>query len=379
VKMTTFGRLPRSRAAWLVPVVIFGVVVGGGVALSSASASGDPTLPSKSAAELLTAVEGSSAVALSGTVSETARFGLPSLPGADGGASLDWQSLITGSHTALVSVAGADKQRVALLGSLAESDFIRNGQDLWTYVSSTNAVTHTVLSGKDGAGSTPATPDADARSLTPAGAAQKVLAAIDPSTVVTVDATQVVAGEKAYTLVLTPRDTRSTVHKVTIAIDATHYVPLQVEVFGASSTPAFQTGFIDNVSFAMPAASVFEFHAPAGASTAPDPLGVNRLHHDHGTPTPGGSAAPAISTPSSSLSDVKVIGTGWTSIAELPNGLPAGSMTGLLSKLSTPVGTSGDKIITTALVNVLTLSDGRVFLGAVSADLLEQTATATPR
>ena len=236
-------------------------------------------------------MEGSSSVALSGTVSETARLGLPSLPGADGGASLDWQSLITGSHTALVSVAGPDKQRVALLGSLAESDVIRNGQDLWTYVSSTNAVTHTVLSGKDGAGSTAGTPDADASSLTPAGAAQKVLAAIDPSTVVTVDPTQVVAGEKAYTLVLTPRDTRSTVHKVTIAIDATHYVPLQVEVFGASSTPAFQTGFIGSVSFATPAASVFEFHAPAGATTAPDPLGVNRQHHDHGTPTPGGSAS----------------------------------------------------------------------------------------
>ena len=378
--MTTFARLPRSRAAWLVPVVIFGVVVGGGVALSSASASGDPTLPAKSAAELLTAVEGSSSVALSGTVSETARFGLPSLPGADGGASLDWQSLITGSHTALVSVAGPDKQRVALLGSLAESDVIRNGQDLWTYVSSTNAVTHTVLSGKDAAGSTAGTPDADASSLTPAGAAQKVLAAIDPSTEVTVDSTQVVAGEKAYTLVLTPRDPRSTVHKVTIAIDAIHYVPLQVEVFGASSTPAFQTGFIDSISFATPAASVFEFHAPAGATTAPDPLGVNRQHHDHGTPTPGGSAAsPATSTSSTSLSDVKVIGTGWTLIAELPNGLPAGSMTGLLGKLSTPVGTSGDKIITTALVNVLTLSDGRVFLGAVSADLLEQTAAATPR
>jgi outer membrane lipoprotein-sorting protein len=378
--MTTFARMPRSRAAWVVPVVIFGAVVGGGVALSSASASGDATLPPKSAAELLTAVEGSSAVALSGTVSETGRFGLPSLPGADGGASLDWQSLITGAHTALVSVAGPDKQRVALLGSLAESDVIRNGQDLWTYTSSTNAVTHTILSGKDGAGSATGSPDADASSLTPAGAAQQALTAIDPSTVVTVDPSQVVAGEKAYTLVLTPRDTRSTVHKVTIAIDATHYVPLQVEVFGASSTPAFQTGFVGTISFATPDASVFDFHAPAGATTAPDPLGVNRQHHDHVAPNPSGSSSPATSTPSSSaLSDVKVIGTGWTSIAELPNGLPAGAMTGLLSKLSTPVGSTGDKIITTSLVNVLTLSDGRVFVGAVSADLLEQTAAATPR
>jgi outer membrane lipoprotein-sorting protein len=377
--MTFFARLPRSRAAWVVPVVIFGAVVGGGVAISSASASGDPALPTKSAAELLTAVEGSSSVALSGTVSESARLGLPSLPGADGGVSLDWQSLVTGSHTALVSVAGPDKQRVALLGSLAESDVIRDGQDLWTYVSSTNTVTHTVLSSKDGVGSATETPSTDPRSLTPAGAAQQALTAIDPSTVVTVDPSQVVAGEKAYTLVLTPRDTRSTVHKVTIAIDATHYVPLQVEVYGASSTPAFQTGFVGSVSFATPAASVFEFHAPAGSTTALDPLGVSRQHHHHVAPNPSGSPAPAATKSSSSLSDVKVIRTGWTSIAEFPNGLPTGSMTGLLGKLSSPVGSSGDKVITTALVNVLTLSDGRVFLGAVSADLLEQTAAATPR
>ena len=367
------ARTPSRRSlVWAVPVLTIGVVVGSGLAISTASANSHPALPARTAAQLVAAVGSSAVQGLSGTVVETARLGLPSLPGADGGASLSWQSLVTGSHTAQVWIAGVDRQRVAVQGSLAESDVIHNGQDLWVYTSNTNQVTHTILTRKNGSDTAFGT-SPDARSLTPEGAAQQALAAINPTTSVSVDSTQVVAGQPAYTLVLTPRDARSTVRKVTIAIDSTHFVPLQVQVYGAGSLPVFETGFVSGVSFSTPKASVFDFHAPAGSTIGPDPFGMRR---HAGRPAPGlpsGSVAPDPS------SKPKVIGTGWTAIAELPAGLPAGPTSALLTKLTTPVGTTGNKLLTTSLLNVLVLNDGRVFLGAVSASMLEQTAAATPQ
>lgn len=368
----------RRPAVWAVPVLTIGAVVGGGVLISTASASPHPRLPSRTAAQLLAAVQTTSATDMSGTIVETARFGLPSLPGADGGASLSWQSLITGSHTARVWIAGPDKQRVALLGPLSESDVIHNGTDLWTYASDTNQVTHTVLSAKDSHGERESRETPNARSYTPAAAAQQALNAIDPTTHVSVDPTRVVAGQKAYTLVLTPRDTRSTVRKVTIAIDSRHFVPLQVQVFGSGWKPAFQTGFSGSVSFATPKASIFTFHVPAGASVASDPLMVHRDRGRHDRPESQGSSPQRPSRPAKPAAPT-VIGTGWTSIAELSAGLPGGAQNALLDKLTTPVGTTGDKILTTTLLNVLILKDGRVFLGAVSPSMLEQTAAATPR
>jgi hypothetical protein len=43
------------------------------------------------------------------------------------------------------------------------------------------------------------------------------------------------------------------------------------------------------------------------------------------------------------------------------------------------VGASGDRMLETALVNVLLLHDGRVFLGAVTPQTLERAAATAPR
>lgn len=338
-------------------------VAGGALLSSPANSSPHPSLPARTAGQLLTAVQSNRTVALSGTVVETARLGLPALPSAGTSASLSWQSLVTGSHTALVWTDGPQKQRVALTGQLSESDVVHNGRDLWTYTSSSNQVTHDTLSPSAAASST-----ADKNGYTPAAAAAAALKAIDPTTKVSVDATQFVAGQKAYTLVLTPRDQRSTVRKVTIALDSAHLVPLRVQVFGRASRPAFETGFT-SIRFKTPAASVFAFHAPKGSTVAKDPFGARSSRH-HGLARSSRSYG-------SASAKTKVIGSSWTSVVELPGGLPAGSTTGLLTQASQPVGTKGDRLITTSLLNVLIQHNGRVFLGAVTPAALEATAART--
>ncbi len=357
----------RRRAVWLVPILTC-AVVGGGVLLSSpANSSPHPTLPARTAGQLLTAVQSSTTVALSGTIVETARLGLPALPSADSTATLSWQSLVTGSHTALVWTDGPQKQRLALTGQLSESDVIHNARDLWTYTSTTNQVTHSTLPA-DAANK----PTAD--NYTPAAAAAAALKAINPTTKVTVDPTQVVAGKKAYTLVLTPRDKRSTVRKVTIALDSAHYVPLRVQVFGSAARPAFESGFT-SIRFKTPAASVFAFHAPKGATVAKDPFGTS-VHHGDFQGRPPSENGKTSKVPARA-DETKVIGSSWTSVVELTGGLPAGSTAGLLNKASRPVGSTGDRLITTSLLNVLIRKDGRAFVGAVTPAALEAIAAAS--
>ena len=79
---------------------------------------------------------------ISGTVTERADLGLPAIPDVGGDGSADWTQLLTGSHTLRVWSAGPAMSRVALLGSLGESDIVRNGADVWTWSSADNAATH---------------------------------------------------------------------------------------------------------------------------------------------------------------------------------------------------------------------------------------------
>lgn len=320
--------------------------------LNSASSASAPTLTPMSAKQLLVAVQQSRVQAFSGTVVERTDLGLPELPGTGSTASLSWQDFLTGTHSFRVWADGPQKQRAALIGQLSEADVVHNGKDVWTYTSSTNTVSHHVLTTADHRRPVGTAPD-----LTPSAAAQRALDAITPSTKVTVDTAQKVAGRDAYTLDVAPRDSRSTVRRIAIAIDAQKFVPLRVQVFGSSSSPAFSLGFSD-VSFSRPAASTFTFRPPAGASVESNPV-TTPTRHDvrHGT-----TARPQ---------QPSVVGTGWTAVLELHGAQGLGGRT--LQEATTPAA-HGARLLKTALVNALFLPDGRVFAGAVTPAALQQIA-----
>lgn len=360
----TLSRRLRRRAAWAVPAVAVAAVVAAPTLLPlSVSATDAPNLPARTAPQLLAAVESSSTQALSGEIVATARLGLPQLPGPGSGGTFDWQSLVTGSNTVRVWVDGPQRQRLALLGQLAESDVVRNGRDVWTYESGTQAVSHALL--PDGAAKAkPATPPATA--LTPQQAADQALAAIDPTTSVTVDPTQRVAGRDAYTLVLTPKDSTTLVRKVAIAVDSTTSVPLRVQVYGTDpAKAAFETGFT-RVDFARPAASVFAFTPPKGATVTERPLPAAP-----GKPDSAAAKADAGARPT-------VVGSGWSAVAVLPaptagTPAPTGQSARLLEQLTTPLP-DGSRVLRSSLLSVLFAKDGRVLVGAVSPQVLQKAA-----
>src|SRR5215469_1610663 len=179
------------RARWAVPAGVLAAVtaVTAGALIGTAQAS--PALPHRTPAQLLAAVAGRPGPlpALTGTVVESASLGLPNLPGVDNPTSV--ASLLTGSHTVRIWYADARHFRLAEPGMMSESDLIVNGRTAWYWQSSTNSVTRFPLSADAAAGHGPA----PAMALTPQQAARQALAAVGPSTRVTVQNNVTVAGE----------------------------------------------------------------------------------------------------------------------------------------------------------------------------------------
>lgn len=375
----------RSRMLrWMAPAGVAAAIAAAAFTTKVASATGAPKLPARTPAQLIAAVQDADPKGMSGTIVATSKLGLPDLGGAidqasGGGASLSLQSLASGSHTIRFWYAGEERQRVAVLGDLSESAVVHNGSDVWTYTSTTRRVTHSVVQQpknmRDAAKA--------AVGSTPQALAEQALAAVEPTTAVEVGDSTRVADRAAYQLLVKPRDDRSLVGSVRIAIDAETSVPLRFQVFARSATkPAIEVGFTD-VSFQVPDASVFTFVPPAGTTVTEESLGSTVLQG--GPPgafamevpeaakgEPGGPAQPRASD-----GDPIVLGQGWTSVAVLPAGTAMSGPGGdLLQRISEPA--TGGRIITSALLSVFIADDGKVYAGAITGSDL-QTVAATGR
>src|ERR1700746_1520197 len=114
------------RARWAVPagalVITGGIMAGSLISVAQAA----PGLPAKTPAQLPGGVTDSTTPPLTGTVVETASFGLPALPATGNPTSLS--SLLTGSHTIRVWYASPAHFRLAVPQSLCESDVIGEGR-----------------------------------------------------------------------------------------------------------------------------------------------------------------------------------------------------------------------------------------------------------
>lgn len=348
---------------WLVPVLAVLVVLGGGWTFSLLTASAQEGLKPRTARQLLVDVHSARVDGLSGTVVEKAALGLPALPGGSG--SSDLSSLVAGNHTLKVWLSAPDKARVALLGTLGESDVIANGSNLWTWSSHTKTATHSTVK-PPGGGQAGALPQASGVPATPEQAAQQVLKAIEPSTKVTTSGTASVAGRPAYELVLSPRDSGSLVGQVRLAIDGATHIPLQVQVFArGASTPAFQVGYTQ-FDPTRPDPARFDFTPPPGAKVQQQGRIAPRSQ-DQGSPTPQGRDHTA-----------KVVGHGWTSVvvsqasgAPSTGGQMPRQLTQVLASLPRVSGAWGSgHLLRGTLFSAVLTDDGRVAVGAVAPERL---------
>jgi outer membrane lipoprotein-sorting protein len=398
------------RARWAVPAGVAAIVglVAGGTLVSAAQAA--PALPARSAAQLLTDVQRAAATAprpVTATIQESAALGLPDLP--DMGSVSSGLSLLSGSHTVKVWYADPVHVRLAEQVPMGETDLRVDGSRVWLWQSSSQTATHLLLPARSaapgplGKSSRPAAGKA-AVELTPQQATQRVLAAVGPTTAVSVQQNVTVAGQPAYELRLAPKDSGSLIGQIDIDIDAANYLPLQLQVLARGAvTPAFQVGYTA-LSFGRPAAGNFTFSPPPGAKvktvTAPAVPAVPAV------PRRGKHSAKAPQAASS----VRVVGKNWLSVAVVPasaslaalanvaEGAPATSSSSfssssngsaysstfvagnsqelaalrMLLRASTPVhGAWGSgRLLRTSLVSVLLTRKGEVLVGAVRPAVL---------
>ena len=263
--MISQRKVPRI-ARWGVPagaVALTGIVVAG-FAMSGAQAA--PSLPSRTPVQLLAAVNSARVLPpMTAVVQESAALGIPSLPNVGSGDPLSALSWLSGSHTVKIWYADPAHVRIAVPVQLGESDVRRDGRDVWYWNSKTNQATHLVLpagaaTAPQGSSSTfaPTAP-------TPQQLAKQALAAVGPTTKVGLQQNVSIAGQPAYQISLAPKDSRSLIGEIRIAIDAQRALPLRVQIFArGSGSPAFQVGFT-SLQFGTPAASNFAFTAPPGA------------------------------------------------------------------------------------------------------------------
>ena len=186
---------------------------------------------------------------------------------------------------------------------MSETDLIRGGSTLWVWESASNTVTKLSLAGHGTPGSKKAASIEQVEALTPQQAANDALQAVGKTSVVSVDSAVTVAGQAAYELVLAPKDSRSTIGSIRIAIDGKTGVPLRVQVFAKGpGSPAFQVGYTE-ISYGAPSPGNFTFTPPPGA-TFDDTTKPQAGHKAAQEPDVNGTTG--------------TYGAGWLTVAEVP-------------------------------------------------------------
>jgi outer membrane lipoprotein-sorting protein len=346
----------KNIQRWIPAVAVPAVIVAAAVAVP-AVANASPPLPEKTAQQVLELIATSSATPYSGTVEQTSALGLPdvsALGSAGGDGAAGALELATGSHTANVFVGGPTTQRVQVLDRFAERDLVRNGDSVWLYDSKAKEATHATVT---------ASGEAPTTTVTPAEAAQRAIAAIEPSTGIEVIDTARVAGRAAYQLRLTPDADGTLVGTVVLSVDAETGLPLAASITAkGQSDPAFSVGFSD-IDFSAPDAALFDFTPPSDVTVTEESIDASAKHD--------APDAAAIASP-----EPTVVGDGWDAVVVIPAEASAGASApdtqALLDRLTTRV--DGGRVLTTSLVSVMLADDGRVLVGAVSAEQLQAVA-----
>jgi len=175
-----------------------------------------------------------------------------------------------------------------------------------------------------------------------------------------------VAGQPAYTVRVSPKETGSLLSGAELSFDAAHGVPLRAAVYSTqSSTPVMELA-ATSISYGPVESSIFEFKPPANAKI--EEVKLPESAGTHSGAKSGGGEPPDVTTQGHGLSSVAVVerktkaGAGESS--PLPEGLPQVKIHGVsATELSTELGT----LLTFERDGVRYLVAGAVEPGAVEA------------
>lgn len=372
----------RSRLRFAAPVLVAGLV-GVGAAVPTFGSGARPHLAAGSAGQLVAGVLDSHVPAVSGRVRWEPDLGLPSLSGLTSGGQgvptaggLDPTSLLTSAQSFRLWADGTD-ERLATGGSLAETDIVRRGDEVWAWDSADQHVERYLLPPPSGGtGSAPT-------GLDPQTVASEVLTRLGSTgTSVSVGKPVYVAGVACRVLRLVPTDaSTSTVSSIDIAVDAANSAVLRITVRADSQkAPALELGFT-SVSFSPPPASVFDPPRGLSVSTRAFISSGGGLVAVPASPSGWSAYAPltrATNPPAvPATASPKVIGHGWSSVVDLAAGSSSPTLRELEAAATPVLGKWGSgRLLRSSLLDALVLPDGHLLVGFVPPAVLEADAAA---
>ncbi len=400
--------MSRNRRRWI-PAALAPVIVAGSVFGFSSQANATIDLPDKSAAEILQLINTNPDIAFSGRVVKKANMGLPPmnivpdisqsmidemakkmppemsdfLPKASAQGELALVlEFFAGTHRANIFVDGEDKVRLQVLDLLSERNFIRNGNELWTYDATKSLAQHTVINEREVVDAKEQARDlfnANKGKLpfdytSPAAVAEYVLAEAGKSSTISVASDIKIADRGAYQITITPKGNQSLVASATLSIDAATGLPLAARIMAVGQqSPAFEVAF-ETISFATPAASNFNFTPPAGTRVVevPAPTKADLLRE-----LAKGPKVPTEGEAKAKIEDLLL--QGWGAVAKVPAAQVPAELRALQAnnslylELTKPV--AGGRVFTSALANIYFADGGDIYAGSVTvARLLEVAA-----
>lgn len=367
--------MTRARRRWL-PALLISLAMGMAVLFGAVQAGASGSLPPKTADEILAMIARTQVRELSGTLEQTAELGLPEVPTAAPGVAPGTASaleFLTGSHTARVYIDGPSKARVQILDRMAERDLVLNGEDAWFYDSSDNSATHVSIPRPSvGAPTESRVPESPRPTIpTPEALASRFLTAIDASTEVSVGNSSSVAGRSAYKLLLKPRTAGTLVDAVAIDVDAETGLPLGIELRAKGQAgPAYSLEYTQ-LDLTAPDASLFEFVPPQGASVSEKTIPAAPVPS---MPLPAPSGPTTQPQPTQPHHGATVTGAGWDAVISLPAGTAPAGLTASPQLTQALQAVPGGRALTTSVISVLILDDGRVYAGMVPLERLQAVA-----
>lgn len=304
--MDGMARLFRIRS--VAAAVVATVLAGGGLAFATTRPSSSIALPRTTPQRLVAGVlrAGAASVSMSGTVAAHVAVGLPSLPEGGGPAGLARiLGYLNGDHQIRVWASGDGIRVSELIEPASELSYVAGERGVWAW-DSDRLTAYRIPAPPAGLseGRSGATHEGLAGFLTPEGVANAAVRALQPTSIVRLGTPVRVAGRPAYALDVLPRTPDTLVGRIEIDVDARADVPLRVAVYArGDSNPALSLAY-RTVSFAPIDPGTFVFTPPPGARV----VTVRPRPHAR---TEGwmGATAPRFGR------DVRVFGTGWSSVA----------------------------------------------------------------
>ena len=346
--MKSFTFKARGKVLYLAPLAIASSALAVSIIAPQIARASTPNLAPVSPSQLVSWIQASRPIPLSGTVTGATSFPIPSASLLNGS---NPESALSGSTTENYNVwtNGAGSFRVQQAFSGGETDLYVNPGSVWLWDSSTLTATNEQFSGSSALNPSP--------NSNPELTASEIVTKLSGYSTLSVSGNTMVAGRPAYTLSVVPMVSDSLIGSIRIAVDGQTHVAVQIQIFPkGSASPAASLGF-DTLTFASQPSSIFSFTPPPGATVV----------------TPAKSSQPA-GTGSGGAS--KVVGKGFDSVVvATPSAKALSSLGGIVKSLptiSTPLGVS--HLYSTPIFQAIILPNGTVVGGAVDTARLLQVA-----